>query len=192
MIKEFYKEGIGVFENVASSEYCQKMIDKFEQISELSPSAIHHNEIDYNGADNRRDQAIFFEQHFRDMCEETYQYLNQALSLYVKEYPGLKKLNICATHVKVQKTLPKGGYHVWHNEQASDIESIGRVLVWTLYLNDIPEGQGETEFLYQGFRLHPKMGTVCFFPACWTHYHRGNLMVDSTKYIATGWYYLTN
>ena len=40
-------------------------------------------------------------------------------------------------------------------------------------------------------KLRPKKGTVCLFPASWTHTHRGNPVYTKDKYIATGWFYLT-
>ena len=86
----------------------------------------------------------------------------------------------------MQKTPPKGGYHLWHCE-ASSKETSYRYLVWTLYLNDIPENEGETEFLWQGIRIKPKRGLFCLFPASFTHTHRGNPVYSCDKYIATGW-----
>ena len=56
-----------------------------------------------------------------------------------------------------------------------------------LYLNDIPEGEGETEFLWQGLRVQPKAGTMLIWPAFYTHTHRGNAVYSCSKYIATGW-----
>ena len=59
---------------------------------------------------------------------------------------------------------------------------------WTtmIYLNDVKEG-GETEFLYQLKRIKPKKGTICIFPAGYTHVHRGNTPFSGEKYIMTGW-----
>ena len=63
-----------------------------------------------------------------------------------------------------------------------------RILAWTLYLNDIPEGEGETEFLWQATKVKPKAGLLCIFPASFTHTHRGNPVYSTNKYIATGWF----
>jgi len=93
--------------------------------------------------------------------------------------------------MKVQKTPPKGGFHTWHCEHVSHNNSAYRNLTWTLYLNDIPDGEGETEFLEYGVKVQPKKGLLCFFPAAWSHVHRGNPVYSCDKYIATGWYYLT-
>ena len=38
-----------------------------------------------------------------------------------------------------------------------------RCLVWTIYLNDIPEGEGETEFLEYGIKVQPKKAWYVFF-----------------------------
>ena len=59
-----------------------------------------------------------------------------------------------------------------------------------IFPKDIQDGEGETEFLWQGLRVKPKAGTVCIFPASFTHTHRGNPVYSCDKYIATGWYTL--
>ena len=88
---------------------------------------------------------------------------------------------------KYQITNPSQGYHVWHPEYDHNIsETRLRWGVWTFYLNDIEEG-GETEFLYQSLRIKPKQGTLCLFPAYYTHTHRGNPPLKDTKHIITGW-----
>ena len=92
--------------------------------------------------------------------------------------------------VKVQKTEPKGGFHKWHTEQGVGRSSNARCLVWMIYLNDLPEGEGTTEFLEFGLKLQPKQGMLVLWPAGWTHTHRGNPVYTQNKYIATGWYYL--
>jgi len=80
-----------------------------------------------------------------------------------------------------------GGFHNFHAEQ-SHYKNCRRVLVWTLYLNDIPEGEGETEFLYEKIRVQPKKGLGLVFPAGWQWQHRGNPVHTTSKYISTGWW----
>lgn len=67
-------------------------------------------------------------------------------------------------------------------------ETSTRELVWMIYLNDMPEGEGETEFLYQKRRINPKAGRVVIFPAGLTHVHRGLTVYTQNKYILTGWF----
>lgn len=182
---------IGVFRGAASENYCARMIAEFDRIADRDVSCVNHGETQFGNATGRKDQQVFFEAMSPDLAEETNRILDACLLPYMDEYVGLKDQQFTSRHVKVQRTPPKGGYHIWHCEQGSDsIYSASRMLVWTLYLNDIPDGQGETEFLHQGVRLKPEKGMVCFFPASWTHVHRGNFTTTATKYIATGWYNL--
>ena len=44
--------------------------------------------------------------------------------------------------------------------EVDSISNVARSLVWMIYLNDVPEGEGETEFLWQGLRVQPKAGTM--------------------------------
>jgi hypothetical protein len=119
--------------------------------------------------------------------------INKVLDVCVKAYADeffiLKNAGkIRSDEIKLQKTPPRGGYHVWHCEHAEGSIASARVLAWILYLNDIPEGEGETEFLWQGVRVKPKQGTLTIFPAAFTHAHRGNPVHSCDKYIATGWF----
>lgn len=100
-------------------------------------------------------------------------------------------LNVLAKHnvysLKLQKTLPGQGYHVWHTECDNRIDS-NRLLTFLLYLNDVEEG-GETEFLYYSRRIKAEAGKLVLFPGSFSHTHRGNPPLRSEKYLITGWVY---
>jgi hypothetical protein len=85
---------------------------------------------------------------------------------------------------KIQKTRPGEGYHSWHYESTPNTPY--RKLATMLYLNDDFEG-GETEFLYQHYRVKPKAGKFVIFPCDWAWAHRGNPPLDKDKYIVTAW-----
>jgi hypothetical protein len=87
--------------------------------------------------------------------------------------------------IKIQKTEPGQGYHMWHTENQGK-ESRDRLLAFTLYLNDVEEG-GETEFLYLKKRYQPIKNRLLIWPAGFTHTHRGNQPISNSKYILTGW-----
>ena len=182
------------YNNLASDDYCNRMVARFEELannSSLIQTSLNSGTEQY-GAKNRKDLSIFFsEQHNNslDLQEETNKILEEGLKLYMEQYPSLGSCHNFYSHVvKVQRTPPKGGFHIWHCERGPT--DMGRCLVWTIYLNDVPDGEGETEFLEYGIKIKPKKGTVCFFPADWTHSHRGNAVYTHNKYIATGWYYI--
>ncbi len=82
-----------------------------------------------------------------------------------------------------------GGYPHWHSEvfpKGERCEPLHRVLLWTVYLNDVPEA-GETEFFYQQRKVAPRAGTLLIAPAGFTHTHRGKTPIGADKYIATSW-----
>lgn len=100
-------------------------------------------------------------------------------------------LNAVGFQVQKYKASKGGGYHVFHYERhgsSPDKEAVKRQLVWMIYLNDVPEGEGETEFLYQGLRVQPKKGDLVLWPSAFTHTHRGNPVYTTDKYIVTGWF----
>jgi len=181
---------INEYENLASDDYCDRMIAKFELL--LKDSSVHMAYgSEQNGSKNRKDFQFYFDEKrndTEDLATETHKILDIALAKYMDEFPSFAIIPCYSRVIKVQKTPPKGGFHEWHREHFLG-EASHRILAWTIYLNDIPEGEGETEFLEYGVKVQPKKGSVCFFPASWTHTHRGNAVYTKDKYIATGWYY---
>ncbi len=51
----------------------------------------------------------------------------------------------------------------------------------------MPGPGGETEFLYQDLKIRPEQGKLLLFPPFWTHEHRGVILQQGVKYIATTW-----
>jgi hypothetical protein len=190
-VKATYQNFIGIYEGVLSKERCQEIIDKMEFHMETNPSEIRDGKEQFlKGGNGRKDYQIFANKVFGGISKEINSVLDACIKDYSDEFFVLKNLSeIRSDEIKLQMTPPKGGYHIWHCEQDHMAVS-DRVLAWTLYLNDMPDGEGETEFLWQGVRVKPKTGTLCIFPAAFTHSHRGNPVHSCNKYIATGWYTL--
>ena len=184
MIPDF----IGEYHHAAPDDYCDRMIERFEHL-ESTQSAWRGEEAN-GGVQNRKDFSFMFERDADDLAQETNTILDGALKLYIADYPSVAIQEFYSRIVKVQRTPPKGGFHNWHCENAYTAGAEARNLVWTIYLNDVPDGEGETEFLEFGKKVKPRKGLVCFFPSAWTHTHRGNPVYSQDKYIATGWYYL--
>lgn len=92
--------------------------------------------------------------------------------------------------INIQKYLAnQGGYPYWHCElypKADNGDTLHRVVLWTIYLND-GFAEGETEFLYQQRKIVPCTGSLLIAPTAFTHTHRGNQPKGGNKYIATSW-----
>lgn len=186
-----FKDFVGVWENHMPPSVCNKIIKYFEEVmgdEDLSSKVDIMDGTDQFEIKNlgRKDTSFLINYHDHYLTSEINQYLQACLLSYVKEYGQLSASPLVSSDIKMQKTSPAGGYHVWHYEN-SHWNFAQRELVWTLYLNTINEG-GETEFLYQNRRIVPKQGTVVIWPAGYTHVHRGNPPLSEDKYILTGWY----
>jgi hypothetical protein len=144
-------------------DFCDKVIDKLEEYLKIDTTAIMIGSQTNNGQANRVDYSVNFEALQDPLNVEMHQILNKYIVEYVNKYTGYAQRNAISRTMKVQKTPPKGGFHTWHSEHSSNNNSSYRVLTWTLYLNDIPEGEGETEFLEYGIKVQPVKGSLCFF-----------------------------
>jgi len=183
---------IGVYDDVVPVDYCNAIINLFNHADSLGFTKSRWEDSGFDGA-TKEDISLFANQipatHLfnADQYKPFQDALWAAYAEYSKKYHVAMK--VTDEHslytIKMQKTLPGQGYHIWHYE-ASSRENSNRFMTFTLYLNDVEEG-GETEFLYQHRRVSPKAGRLVFFPACVTHVHRGNPPLSGEKYILTGW-----
>jgi hypothetical protein len=196
-MKVEHKDFIATYTDIYPEGYCRHLINEFDrlansgagsnrQTSDNVPTHIKndhqillnigvHNAEPFNGKDSVN---MFF--NGLQACYED----------YTNNFSVLKDSKIRGTVMKMQRTAPGGGYHVWHAEQGNG-RFAERVLVYMLYLNTLElESAGETEFLYQQTRIRPVENTMILWPAAYTHAHRGNTVFGNTsKYIVTGWFY---
>jgi hypothetical protein len=183
---------IGIFEDAFTKEYCNEVIDYFESMEEVGATFNRQQENSNFKKVDRDDKALNgmtsaniknagkFVSKFNEVLWQ------QAYPLYVNKFDVIANAGPHTNYsFKIQKTDIGGGYHVWHFE-SDNRKTASRLLVWSLYLNDVKEG-GETEFLYYPKRIKPKAGTLMLWPAGFTHAHRGNPPISNTKYIVTGW-----
>ena len=68
---------IGVYENGASSDYCQRMIQRLDQL--IKESSGHLGQEDNFGVENRKDIARFFDRDDQQLAQETNQILDVCL-----------------------------------------------------------------------------------------------------------------
>ena len=189
---------IRIWPGKVSPEDCQETISAFEEIVNNPDMAEHvtNNTRQFSNSNlGRKDLALFLENpefNKLDLASKYLHYIHNCLIEYIEEFGQLKDVALSNySCLKLQRTLPMGGYHVWHYENGDLPKHFARELVWMIYLNDMPEGEGETEFLYQKKRIRPTQGTVVIWPAGMTHPHRGLTVYSQPKYILTGWYYKT-
>ena len=191
--EEKYYQGdhIGVWDNFFSPELCQKFIDFYEYRSKIAFQRNTPDKQDFSVSIGHELEMreLLVDQSMSD--EFINEFLNKfwqtCLPMYVEKHPNMSAAvsSLVMSTIKIQKTLPQGGYHVWHCEQAT-IETGRRMAFIILYLNDITSG-GETEFLYQSARVEASQGRLVLAPAAYTHMHRGNPPLDGAKYILTSW-----
>ena len=185
------KDFLGVFDNMADETYCKKVINHFERVKTISRREKE------NVSQIEKDNQIYFMINETDsvvmdanqvILEGFIKAISKALDEYRKQYPilidGVGKYDI-NNDVKIQRTSPGQGYHVWHCENGG-VPSSRRMIVASMYLNKCEQG-GETEFLYQHRRIKPEAGRLVLAPTGWTHPHRGNPPLKGVKYMINGW-----
>ena len=183
---------IGVYDNYITEEECKKAIQLYEQEDKYSKTI---NRIGGEGASilQKQDQQYFMGGHNLDIWWKDLEVMMVNFDLawkhYIQNTGALDAYDhgpFNYTRLKIQKTLPTEGFHVWHIEHAKGNGNEGRAFVFSIYLNDVEEG-GETEFLHQSVRVKPKTGRIVIWPAAFPYVHRGNPPLKHEKYILTSW-----
>lgn len=205
-----HKDFIGYYYDLYPQGYCQHLIDQFNLLEEKGVGANRqrsekthkHIKDDYQINVNLRNHDLepfkWTEQHpdgvdrefIRDVSDLFFEGLQRCYDEYSEKYSVLRDNgNVRASVMKMQRTGPGGGYHIWHAEQGPGANA-SRVVVYMLYLNTIEGDGAETEFLYQKTRVKPQENLMLVWPASYTHAHRGNpVLGEQSKYIVTGWFY---
>jgi len=184
------KDFIGVFDDAISVDHCNAFIDIYKDL-DLKGLAGSRQQLD-NAPRGKKDGDQIFNLDipghiFGSISHSFIDIFNQQIyATYIDKYHTLQDMDPHGVfNFKMQKIDIGQGYHIWHHENGSKINS-SRFLTFILYLNDVAEG-GETEFLFYPRRVQPKAGRLLLFPGAFTHSHRGNPPLSNTKYIINGW-----
>ena len=183
---------VGVYDNYITQEECNKAIKLYENENKFK------NTFSRINAENasilqKQDQQFFANSNNLNVWWEDLKPMIVNFDLAWKNYiqtTGAKDAYggqpYHYTVLKIQKTLPTEGYHVWHVEHGDETDTALRAFVFSIYLNDVDEG-GETEFLHFSRRIKPKTGRIVIWPASFPYLHRGNPPLSGDKYILTSW-----
>jgi len=183
---------IGVYDNYITHEECNKAIKLFEAQNKFNKT-MNRQSFEQTSVLQKQDQQYFLAGENIEVWHSELKSLivnfDMALKHYIETTGVSQAFGVDEFHytsLKIQKTLPTEGYHVWHIEHGKGYENEARALVFSVYLNDVEDG-GETEFLHFSRRVKPKTGRIVIWPASFPYLHRGNPPLSGEKYILTSW-----
>jgi len=186
-------ELIRIYKNNLSREFCDEIIDMFEEGETLGET---HLGITFRGLDptikESTDLAISGDGQIRwkEIDTKLYEALQEPVSQYLSEVVGewgcFYGEDTYDTGYQIQRTKPGTIGYIAHNDSSIEGE-YRRIVTYIWYLNDVEE-DGETEFIDR-MKVKPEAGKLVLFPATWTFPHRGIPPKTGLKYICTGWVY---
>ena len=178
---------IRIYENVLSKDFCENLINKFENLRDLGEL----NSIDRQG---KSTNDTYLEKHVK-FDEELFIIVgaqNKAYKKYLDEFPILQNSPSHKARFWKLRRIEIGDHYSnreWHYEQETAyVKDQGCIVSSMFYLNDVEEG-GETELPYQGIKVKPEAGKLMFFPSCYTHTHRAIPPISNLKYIIVSFLY---
>tara|TARA_R110000824_G_scaffold345690_1_gene532348 strand:- start:665 stop:1261 length:597 start_codon:yes stop_codon:yes gene_type:complete len=183
---------IGTYDGYITQEECNKAIKLFDSENKFNKT-INRQSFEQTSVLKKQDQQFFAGAGNIEVWRSNLNSLLVNFDIALKHYEintGIKEIydikEFHYTQLKIQKTLPTEGYHVWHIEHGKGFDDKARALVFSVYLNDVKEG-GETEFLHFSKRVKPKAGRIVIWPAGFPYLHRGNPPLSGEKYLLTSW-----
>mgnify|MGYP003636761129 CR=1 FL=1 len=183
---------IGVYDNYITQDECNKAI-KFYEDQHKFHNTLNRKVFENASVLEKKDNQFFAKPHNIDIWWESLKPMIFNFDIALRHYietNGANKaygnIEFRYTTLKIQKTLPTEGYHLWHVEHGKGFDNEARAFVFSIYLNDVEDG-GETEFLHFSKRVKPKKGRIVIWPAGFPYVHRGNPPLSGEKYILTSW-----
>ena len=182
---------IGVYDNYIMEQECNKAIKLYEEQNKFN-NTLNRIHFENSSTLKKQDQQFFAAANNLSLWWESLKPMmvnfDLAWNHYIKNTGADEAYGVPFnfTDLKIQKTLPTEGYHIWHVEHAKGYDNEKRAFVFSIYLNDVEEG-GETEFLHFSKRVKPKTGRIVIWPAAFPYLHRGNSPLSGEKYILTSW-----
>ena len=183
---------IGVYDNYITKEECNKAIKLYEDQNKFNNTV---NRIGFEKASvlQKQDQQFFAAPNNISVWWESLKSMMINFDMAWKHYIHNTGSDgaydggpFHFTDLKIQKTLPTEGYHIWHIEHGKGYHTAPRAFVFSIYLIDIVDG-GEKEFLHFSKRVKPKTVRIVIWPASFPYLHRGNPPLSGEKYIVTSW-----
>lgn len=133
---EKYIDFIGFYENVLPQGFCQHVISEFDKVFEQglcgtrkeNENARRYAKSDsyyFINANSHEDSFGHFHdslpqgQVYRSVRNVMQEGLQKCFDAYTNYYDVLQDMHLQSTHIKIQKTNPGEGYHVWHSEQGN-------------------------------------------------------------------------
>lgn len=195
------------YPNVLSKELCDEIIRRFDEDDRKYPGSTAWG---VGGTKTSIDLNISEFDGYEDLDSQMYEAFKDPLQDYVEKYTTiidgtLGGTGFHDTGYQVQRTDPDGYYH-WHHDFTSEpvsgydhVNDAGarkcvvrdRHFTYIFYLNDrteFPE-DGRTQFTHAGeiYSIIPEVGKLLMFPANVIYTHRGEVLKNGVKYLATGW-----
>jgi len=171
---------------------CDKLIEYFENSDRQAPGLMGRStlNVDMKDSVDVSIHASEFEMVGNEAIIDYLIQMDKCLDMYVERYPECNEYGpwSITEGLIIQKYKPGQGYKCWHCERTSaHIPTTSRHLVFMTYLNDVTD-EGGTEFKLQNKTYQPVKGKTLFWPADWTHTHRGIVSESQTKYVVSGWF----
>jgi hypothetical protein len=173
--------------NLLTKEECEEIINIFDASEKYSNPGCIGSGIDENVKHSLDFCVSNSTKHlakrlYGEILDDVVDKMTDEMYRYMDKFPIFSDTKVNVDLYNIQRYLPGQGFKTWHYESTE--QSI-RLFVWMVYLNDVKDGG--TEFMIQEHTEPAQQGKLLFFPADWTHTHRGQISQTETKYILTGW-----
>ena len=188
-----YKDIIRVFDNTLPKEFCEELIEMYENHPMKHQGTCGANKVMLD-VKNTIDLYISSKPDLKEFDAKLHQYLTPYITKYIsrleeqtraksKSFFPFERTGMVDDGYNMKKYEINTGRFNWHRDDKVTTSGTTRNVAIIWYLNDVQEG-GYTEF-FDGTKIQPVQGRLLMFPATWTFGHQGVPPVSNEKYIIT-------
>jgi hypothetical protein len=174
------KDYIRVYDNALDGSFCAKLIEGFEQMTELQ-------RLNGRGVRAGLDNSAWTEMNVGALADKAFLgFFMAQMDTYLERYNAEVPLTIPVPSRPKTDRLTLKRYRPRIEEFEPHFDSIddysGRYMVFLWYLNNVEQG-GETEFCDLDVKVAPRTGRLLMFPPYWMFQHAGRPPISGDKYI---------
>lgn len=174
------KDYIRVYDNALDESFCAKLIEGFEQMTELQ-------RLNGRGVRAGLDNSAWTEMNVGALADKAFLgFFMAQMDTYLERYNAEVPLTIPVPSRPKTDRLTLKRYRPRIEEFEPHFDSIddysGRYMVFLWYLNNVEQG-GETEFCDLDVKVAPRTGRLLMFPPYWMFQHAGRPPISGDKYI---------
>lgn len=178
---------IRYYDNLATPEFCEQLIGKFEKHSE------HYDLVETENFRSFNQINFLNHDEWKEEVNPLMEIFHNGLAKYIGDCGIIREQfpnDYGFEAIRMKRYMPNDKDQFSDHVDVGDLDSSRRFLTFFLYLNN--NEAGETEFPQHNIKIKPVTGRLIIFPPMWNYWHAGRKPINTNKYIVGSYLHYIN